>query len=298
MGTKSKIVLISGPTASGKSEFAIKLAKKFNGEIINADSMQVYKQLKFLTARPNKKNQKKIRHHLYGYIDTNKRYSTGRWLKDAIKKIREIKKKDKIPILVGGTGLYFYSLINGLVKIPKIPLKIRNETRFLQKNDGQQKFYKKLIKLDPNVKNRIDSNDIQRSIRAFEIKTYTKVSMYDWINKTKPIFKEEDFIKYYINFERKDLIKRIEKRTSQMIKSGAIKEVRLFKKLKVKNDHSINKVIGLNELKSYLDNKITLQTVKELIIIKTRQYAKRQSTWARGKMSLWIKLNPYNLNLK
>ena len=144
MGTKSKIVLIAGPTASGKSEFAIKLAKKFNGEIINADSMQVYKQLKFLTARPNKKNQKKIRHHLYGYIDTNKRYSTGRWLKDAIKKIREIKKKDKIPILVGGTGLYFYSLINGLVKIPKIPLKIRNEIRFLQKNNGQQKFYKKL----------------------------------------------------------------------------------------------------------------------------------------------------------
>ena len=142
MDKQSKIILISGPTASGKSNFAIRIAKKINGEIINADSMQVYKQLKILTARPNKKEQKNIKHHMYGIIDLRKRFSVGQWLKIAIKKIEEIKKKKKIPILVGGTGLYFQSLINGLVKIPEIPLKFRNKIRLIQKKDGQKKFYK------------------------------------------------------------------------------------------------------------------------------------------------------------
>ena len=147
MGIQSKIILISGPTASGKSSFAVKLAKKINGEIINADSMQVYKQLKILTAKPNKQEQKNIKHHLYGIIELNKNFSTGQWLKLTIKKIKEIKNKKKIPILVGGTGLYFQSLINGLVKIPNIPFSIRNKVRLMQKKDGQKKFYKKLLKL-------------------------------------------------------------------------------------------------------------------------------------------------------
>ena len=115
MDKESKIILISGPTASGKSSFSIKIAKKFNGEIINADSMQVYKQLKVLTARPNKEEQKNIKHHMYGIVNLNKKFSTGQWLKAAVKKIKEVKKRKKIPILVGGTGLYFQSLINGLV---------------------------------------------------------------------------------------------------------------------------------------------------------------------------------------
>ena len=126
MDIQSKIILIAGPTASGKSNFAVKLAKKVNGEIINADSMQVYKQLKILTARPNKKDQKNIIHHLYGVIDVKKNFSTGQWLKLAIKKIKEIRRRKKTPILVGGTGLYFQSIISGLVKIPNIPLKLRS----------------------------------------------------------------------------------------------------------------------------------------------------------------------------
>ena len=134
MDIQSKIILISGPTASGKSNFAIKLAKKINGEIINADSMQVYKQLKVLTARPNKKDQKNIKHYLYGTIDLKKSFSTGKWLKFSIKKIKEIRRRKKIPILVGGTGLYFQSIVNGLVKIPNVPLKIRKKVRLMQKN--------------------------------------------------------------------------------------------------------------------------------------------------------------------
>ena len=129
MDFKSKIILISGPTASGKSHFAIKIAKKIKGEIINADSMQVYKQLKVLSARPNPKNYQKIKHHLYGFHDVNKNFSTGDWLKHVTKKINEIKKRKKIPILVGGTGLYFKSLTDGLVKIPNIPIKFRNKIR-------------------------------------------------------------------------------------------------------------------------------------------------------------------------
>ena len=144
MDKQSKIILISGPTASGKSNFAVKIAKRINGEIINADSMQVYKQLKILTARPNKEEQKNIKHHIYGVIDLNKKFSTGQWLKAVIKKIKEIRKRKKIPILVGGTGLYFQSLISGLVKIPEIPLKFRNSIRSIQKKEGQQKLYKKL----------------------------------------------------------------------------------------------------------------------------------------------------------
>ena len=186
MDNKSKIILISGPTASGKSNFAIKVAKKVNGEIINADSMQVYKKIKILTARPNKKEQKNIKHHLYGVIDLNKNFSAGQWLKVTIKLIRNIRRRKKVPILVGGTGLYFQSLINGLVKIPKIPLNFRNKIRARQKKEGQKKFYKKLLKLDPKIFGRIDPNDTQRSIRAFEIKSFTKSSMYDWLDKTHP----------------------------------------------------------------------------------------------------------------
>ena len=296
MDNQSKIILIAGPTASGKSNFAVNLAKKIDGEIINADSMQIYKQLKILTARPNKKEQKNIRHHLYGIININKNFSSGTWLKLAISKIKEIRRRKKIPIIVGGTGLYFQSLINGLVKIPNISMKLRNKIRSMQKRYGQKKFYKKLLKLDPKVKSKFDPNDTQRSIRAFEIKTHTKISMYDWLNKTKPIFNESVFLKFYVNFERSKLIKRIQKRTENMIKKGAIQEVVKFNKLRIKKDKSINKVIGIDELTKYLNNQIKLKQAKELITIKTRQYAKKQTTWARSRMIEWTKIEPQQLS--
>ena len=292
MDRLSKIILISGPTASGKSNFAIKIAKKINGEIINADSMQVYKQLKILTARPKKKEQKNIKHHMYGVISLSRIFSTGQWLKAAIKKIKEVKKRKKIPIVVGGTGLYFQSLINGLVKIPEIPIKFRNKIKLTQKKIGQKKFYKQLLKIDPKIKNKFDPNDIQRTIRAFEIKSYTKISMYEWIKKTKPEFKDDEFLKLYVDFKREELIKRISLRATKMIEDGAIKEVKKFIKLKIKKDLSVNRVIGIDELTQYLVGKINLDQAKELITIKTRQYAKRQATWARSRMTYWEKINP------
>ena len=290
MDKQSKIILISGPTASGKSNFAVKIAKKINGEIINADSMQVYKRLKILTARPSNKNKQNIKHHLYGVIDLDKKFSTGEWLKATIKKIKEIKKIKKVPILVGGTGLYFQSLINGLVEIPEIPIKFRNRIRAIHKKEGQKKFYKKLLKIDPKIKGKFDQNDSQRTIRAFEIKSFTKVSMYDWFNKTTSEFRDSDFLKLYLSVDREELIKRINKRTLVMMKEGAIKEVKKFISLKIKKEQNVNKVIGIDELTQYLENKIDLDEAVELILIKTRQYAKRQATWARTRMTSWNKI--------
>ena len=296
MDLKSKIILISGPTASGKSIFAIKLAKKINGEIVNADSMQVYKELKILSARPNPKDYQKIKHHLYGFHDVKKNFSTGDWLKLAIKKIREIKKRKHIPIFVGGTGLYYKALTEGLVEIPNIPIRFRYKIRSLHKTLGQKKFYKKLLKLDPISKNKINSTDSQRSIRAYEVKKYTKKSLHDWFKDTKSYFKKNEFIKIYIDFPRQELIQRINLRTEKMLKTGAIKEVKKFIKLKVPIDKSVNKAIGIDEIKEYLNNKKELSETKEKISIKTRQYAKRQNTWARGNMMSWLRLQPLEMN--
>ena len=179
MDFKTKIILISGPTASGKSNFALKLAKKIKGEIINADSMQVYKELKILSARPSFKDYQNIKHHLYGFHSVKDNFSTGDWLKLAIKKISEIKKRKKIPIIIGGTGLYFKAILEGLVKIPNIPIRFRNKIRNLHKDLGQKLFYKRLIEIDPKSKNKINSTDIQRSIRAYEVKKFTNKSIHD-----------------------------------------------------------------------------------------------------------------------
>jgi len=296
MDFKSKIILISGPTASGKSSFGIKLAKKINGEIINADSMQVYKQIKILSARPNPKNYQKVRHHLYGFHDIKNNFSTGDWLKLVIKKIKEVKKRKKIPILLGGTGLYFKALTDGLSKIPKIPLKIRNQIRALHLEIGQKRFYQLLLKIDPISVNKIKPNDKHRTLRAYEIKFYTQKSIHNYFKNTKSNFKEIDFYKIYIDFPRQELMERIKLRTKKMIANGAINEVRNFNKLKVKKDKSINKAIGINEIRQYLKNEKDLHEISEQISIKTRQYAKRQSTWSRGNMKTWLRLKPAQLN--
>jgi tRNA dimethylallyltransferase len=296
MDFRSKIFLIYGPTASGKSKLAIQIAKKINGEIINADSMQVYKELKILSARPHKKDYKKIRHHLYGFQSVKKNFSTGDWLKLVKKKISDLKKRKKIPILVGGTGLYFKGLTDGLVNIPNIPTRFRKEIRSLHKKLGAKKFFSKLKKLDPQIKNQITSSDTQRSIRAYEVKLFTKKSLYEWFQNTKSHYEEDEFFKIYIDFPRKELLNRISIRVKEMIKKGAIKEVQRLKKINVQRSKSAYKAIGINELREYLDKKIQISEVVDKISIKTRQYAKRQSTWGRSNMSNWNKITPNSLN--
>ena len=297
MDLKSKIILIYGPTASGKSNFAIKLAKKINGEIVNADSMQVYKELKILSARPLPKDYKNINHHLYGFQSVKKNFSSGDWLKLVNKKILDIKKRSKTPILVGGTGLYFKAITEGLVNIPNIPIRLRSKIRLLHKKIGTKKFFLKLVKLDPISKNFVKPTDTQRIIRAYEVKLFTKRSIYDWFKSTRSDYENDDFLKIYIDYPRVELIKRISDRTKDMIKKGAISEVKKFIRLKVPRVKTASKAIGIAEIREYLEKKIEISEVIEKISIKTRQYAKRQTTWGRGNMMDWNKIKSEDLNI-
>ena len=296
MDIQSKIILIFGPTASGKSKFAIQLAKRINGEIINADSMQVYKQLKILSARPSQKEYQNIKHHLYGFQDVNKNFSTGDWLRLVNKKILNIKRRKKVPILVGGTGLYFKALTNGLINIPNIPNKLRNKVRSFHTKLGPNKFFLKLKKLDPLVLGKIEPSDTQRAIRAYEVVTFANKSIYNWFKDTKSKYFEKDFFKIYIDFPRKELLKRIDLRVKKMIQKGLISEIKKFNNFRVKKDKSVSKAIGIKEVNDYILKKIELRELIEKISIKTRQYAKRQSTWARGNMQNWMKFDSNSLN--
>ena len=166
----------------------------------------------------------------------------------------------------------------------------------MQKKLGQKKFYEKLLKLDPSSKGKINPTDTQRSIRAYEVKKFTKKSLTEWFKNTNPNFVEDDFFKIYIDFPRQELIEHINLRTREMIKKGAIKEVKDFIKLRVRKDKSANKAIGVNEIREYLKKQKDLNDTRDKIAIKTRQYAKRQSTWARGNMISWMKLKPQDIN--
>ena len=287
----SKIILISGTTASGKSKFAVKIAKKLNGEIINADSMQIYKEIKILNTRPDKTLTKQIKHHLYGFHSVKKSFSVGNWLKLTKKIISKLLSKKKTPIVVGGTGLYFKSLTDGLVEIPNIPTKFRKAIRQQQSKIGQKNFYKKLIKLDPQSINRIDPTDTQRSIRAYEVKKFSGISLFEWFKKTKNIYNKNQFIKIYLDFPRDKILKRIETRCKKIIGKDSVNEVRKFNKLKVRKNLSSNKIIGIAEINDFIAKKYDLEQLQEKISIKTRQYAKRQATWARGNMSDWTRVS-------
>ena len=285
-----KIILLAGPTASGKSKLAIQLAKKLNGEIINADSMQIYKDFSILSSRPNNKETKKAKHHLYGIISVKKYFSAGDWLKLAKSKINQCHKTKKTPIIVGGTGLYFNTITKGISKIPNIDIKTRSKVRTLFKKLGYKNFYEKLLDIDPKVKNRILPTDSQRTQRAYEVILKTKKSLFDWTINTKSDFINFEIKKIFLDIPREKLLQKISQRTESMFKNKCIKEVKKFNSLKINKSLSANKLIGVQEINAYLKGSIALDQCKELINIKTRQYAKRQNTWARGHMKNWNKL--------
>ena len=296
MDQEKKAILLAGPTASGKSQLAIKLAHRFNGEIINADSMQIYKEISILTSKPNLQDTKIIKHHLYGFNSVKKKFSTGHWLRIAIKKIEEQWKTDRTPIIVGGTGLYFTALTDGLVKIPEIPNNLRTQIRKLHKKIGQKNFFIQLIKIDPLAKRFVLSSDSQRSMRAYEVKKFTNKSLFEFKRETRPNFNNNVFKKIFINIPRELLHKKIERRVEKMFNDGAIDEVKKFYKIKINKELSSNKIIGIKEINDYLLGKTTLNKAKELIIQKTRQYAKRQFTWSRGHMKSWEMIYSQNIN--
>ena len=253
MEQKNKVVLLAGPTASGKSKLALRLAKNLGGEIINADSMQVYNEIFILTSRPTLEDTKIVKHHLYGFNSVKQKFSTGHWLKMVINKIKVQWNRNRIPIIVGGTGLYFKALTDGLVKVPDIPNNLRTEIRELHKKIGQKKFYNKLIKLDPIVKKFLLPSDSQRSMRAYEVKKFTNKSLFVFTKKTKSNFDNKIFKKLFINIPRELLHKKIDKKVEKMFAEGAVAEVRGFLKMKVNKELSVNKIIGIKEIKDHID---------------------------------------------
>ncbi|MFZ9329891.1 MAG: tRNA (adenosine(37)-N6)-dimethylallyltransferase MiaA, partial [Candidatus Fonsibacter ubiquis] len=290
-----KIILIAGPTGSGKSEIALRLAKKIDGEIINADSMQVYKEIKTLSARPEKILN--VKHYLYGNVSVKNNFSAGEWLKKVKLNLKKILNKKKTPIFVGGTGLYFKLLTEGISNIPKIPDSIRVKARRLNKKLGNDKFYNLLIKLDPLVENRIKQNDTHRLIRAYEVIVFTKKSLIEWQKNNKNEFGNYRFIKIYINPENNYLHNLLRLRLKKMFELNAIDEVKKFYKLKINKTLPANKILGIEEIKKYLDKKISIEQAFEETFIRTRRYVKRQRTWFRGHMKDWISIFHPNFDI-
>jgi tRNA dimethylallyltransferase len=270
---QKKIILLFGPTASGKSRLAADLAKELNGEIINADSMQVYKEVRILSARPDVKN---INHHLYGFVSVKKSFSTGAWLKYAEKKIKIINNKGKAALVVGGTGLYFKALTEGFSDIPFVP---KPKVNF--------KIKKSYISKYPKVFKGVSLNDKQRVQRAFLVFKHTGKPLWLWQKKNKKFFKPSEFFKIYLKPPKKELENRIKIRFIEMLKNGAIKEAENFKKINPNPINSSNFIIGLKEISQFLNKEISLEELKEKVVVRSRQYAKRQFTWQRGQMKDW-----------
>ncbi len=268
-----KIILLFGPTASGKSRLALDIAKEFNCEIINADSMQVYKEVKILSARPNNKS---VKHHLYGFVSVKKNFSTGSWYKLAAKKIKGINKRGKAALVVGGTGLYFKALTDGLSEIPEVP-----------KINMNSKLDKDYILNNPKIFKGIPINDKQRLQRAISVYKHTGKPLWIWQKKNKKIFKDKEFTKIFLQPSKPEIESRIKKRFDQMLREGAIQEAENFKKIRVNSINSSNFIIGLKEISEFLSKKISLNELKEKVVIRSRQYAKRQLTWQRGQMKDW-----------
>ena len=225
-----KIILLFGPTASGKSRLALDIAKEFNCEIINADSMQVYKEVKILSARPNNKS---IKHHLYGFISVKKNFSTGSWYKLAAKKIKDINKRGKVALVVGGTGLYFKALTDGLSEIPEVP-----------KINMNSKLDKNYILENPKIFKGIPINDKQRLQRAISVYKHTGKPLWIWQKKNKKIFKNSEFIKIALCPDKSQIELRIKKRFEKMLRDGAIEEAENFEKIKLSPLKSSNFIIG------------------------------------------------------
>ena len=296
---KNTIYFITGPTASGKSKFAIDLSKKIKGEIVNADSMQIYKELKIITARPSQLDNKKIKHHLYGYVDGSNRYNVEKWCQDASQVIKSLNKKNINPIFVGGTGLYIDTLINGIASIPSVPESIRNDSKNLLEKVGKEEFYKIVKKIDEDSIKLIFPNDIQRLRRIWEVFNYTNKKFSEWKkNKNKKFITSLDYKIFLFLPDRKKNYERVNKRVLTMIKSGAIEEIENLLKFNYNKDLPIMRAHGVPEISDYLKNKITLEDCIKKIQLVTRHYVKRQNTWWNSSnLQIFKKITEFPDNL-
>ena len=272
----SGIYIIGGPTASGKSAFALDLAKRVDGEIINGDSMQVYGHLHILTARPT--DMQGIPHHLYGVLHGNEISSLGWWYTAACKVIEDIQERGKTPIVVGGTGLYLRALIHGISPIPEIPDAIRQEARHLAHSLSEEAFFTLVVQEDPKIQGVLHQNDTQRLTRALEVVRATHNSIQDSQGQSKKILDLND--QYFVLLPPRDILyQRINERFIGMVQNGALKEVDDLLQKNIDSESPILKAVGVPELTDYLQGRLSLEQAIIQGQQSTRHYAKRQTTW-------------------
>ncbi|XVN43010.1 MAG: tRNA (adenosine(37)-N6)-dimethylallyltransferase MiaA [Candidatus Rickettsia vulgarisii] len=282
---KKKLLIICGPTASGKSYLAHHLAKIYDGEIVNSDSMQIYKQIPIITASPSEDNRAELPYHLYNFLDINQEFSAIKYINKATDKINEITSRNKLAVIVGGTGLYINSLIFGYNEIPDISTKTKQYVRELQANLGQEAFFAELGKLDIIAGQKLNQLDIQRSIRAYEVFMETGRSIFDFqsAQNISPLT-NFDIKVTFLHPEREFLYKTCNDRLEKLFKEGAIEEVVAMIKEFPDAKTSGIKAIGVQEIIAYLNGATTLQEALTLSQIRTRQYAKRQITWFKNQI--------------
>lgn len=286
---KPKVIVICGPTASGKTSLSIELAKKINGEIISSDSMQIYKDMNLGTAKPTKEEKQNIKHYLLDFIKPDERYSVAEFKKDAENAIEEILQKGKTPIIVGGTGLYVDSLIYGIeYQTIELDEEYRKELEEIAEKEGLEKLYEQAKKIDSKAIEKISKNDKKRIIRILEIyKSTGKTKTEQEIESRKKELKY-DFKVFAINMDREKLYNRINQRVDIMIENGLIEEVEVLLK-KYSKFPTAMQGLGYKEVVEYIEEKISKEEMIEKIKMETRRYAKRQITWfKKNKQTIWI----------
>jgi tRNA dimethylallyltransferase len=288
-----RAVLIAGPTASGKSALALSLAEEVRGTIINTDSMQVYRDLRVLTARPTEEEERRAPHRLYGHVDAAANYSTGRWVADAEGALKEAEAARRLPIFVGGTGLYFKALTQGLSAMPPVPAEVRSRVRGEAGQVSATELHAKLASIDPRTAALLRPSDRQRVIRALEIFAATGRPLAEWQEKPgEPILPPEDTVSVFLAVERKELWRRIDVRFDAMLKAGAIDEVRRLAARKLDPSLPAMKAHGVPWLMRHLRGEISLEEAAAGGKADTRRYSKRQATWFRHQLRKFDWIEP------
>lgn len=287
-------ILITGPTASGKSALALRLARERNGVVINADSMQVYDTLRVLTARPSKEEMQGVPHLLYGHVPASSLYSTGEWLRDLSVLLSDLRGQARFPVIVGGTGLYFKALTGGLSDMPAIPEEIRDRLRGRLIEEGPAVLHTELSRRDPEMAEALRPGDGQRIVRALEVIEATGKSIRDYQKANGPVIVDPDRAqKFVVLPDRPVLHDRINRRFEAMMESGAVEEVEALLALKLAPDATAMKAIGVSQIADMLAGRIGEAEVIEKSAAATRQYAKRQMTWFRNQMGEdWTRIQP------
>jgi len=281
-------IVIAGPTASGKSAFALDLAERHRGMIVNADSMQVYRELSVLTARPAPGEEARAPHRLYGFRSGAHPYSAGQWLEDAAAVLGEARAQDSVPIFVGGTGLYFKALFEGLSPVPEIPEDIRSYWRERGRIEPAHVLYRLLADLDPAAAAQLRASDTQRIVRALEVADATGQSITAWQQAAgAPLLDETATTKYVVAPDREMLYRAADERARQMIGAGAVEEVAAVLRLGLDPGLPVMRAIGMRPLGAYLRGEIDLDEALMRLQTETRRYAKRQMTWLRRYMMSW-----------